>query len=99
MKKAGVILPTDSIVENHDGEMEEEVMEGGGKPDQGNQVTGEMECNGKAEEGNQGKRRLRASFGVRRTHNEQLIMRPCGVILARATFYGSEAVSAVNVCI
>ncbi|KAG1720182.1 hypothetical protein EDB19DRAFT_1930573 [Suillus lakei] len=27
---------------------------------------------------------------------EQLIMRPCGVILARATFFGSEAVSAVN---
>ncbi|KIJ07033.1 hypothetical protein PAXINDRAFT_121288 [Paxillus involutus ATCC 200175] len=30
------------------------------------------------------------------TVEESLIMRPCGVILARATFYGSEAVSAVN---
>ncbi|KIJ57565.1 hypothetical protein HYDPIDRAFT_104097, partial [Hydnomerulius pinastri MD-312] len=48
---------------------------------------------GKSEEGN---RKLRARFGQRRTHNEQLIMRPCGVILARATFFGSEAVSAVN---
>ncbi|KAI6113982.1 hypothetical protein F5141DRAFT_1187666 [Pisolithus sp. B1] len=27
---------------------------------------------------------------------EELIMRPCGTILAHATFYGSEAVSAVN---
>ncbi|KAJ7627805.1 hypothetical protein DFH06DRAFT_1272919 [Mycena polygramma] len=30
------------------------------------------------------------------THNEQLIMRTCGVILSRATLFGSEAVSAVN---
>ncbi|KAK6984438.1 hypothetical protein R3P38DRAFT_3231659 [Favolaschia claudopus] len=29
-------------------------------------------------------------------HNEQLIMRSCGVILSRATLFGSEAVSAVN---
>ncbi|KIJ12502.1 hypothetical protein PAXINDRAFT_82820, partial [Paxillus involutus ATCC 200175] len=35
-------------------------------------------------------------FGQWQTHNEQLIMWPCGVILARATFFGSEVVSAVN---
>ena len=52
------------------------------------------ECDGKAEAGN---RKLRTFFGRRRTHNEQLIMRPCGVIIARATFFGSEAISAVNV--
>lgn len=51
-------------------------------------------CNGKPEIGN---RKLKAFFGRRRTHNEQIIMRPCGVIPSRATFYGSEAVSAVNV--
>ncbi|KIJ58235.1 hypothetical protein HYDPIDRAFT_103060 [Hydnomerulius pinastri MD-312] len=57
------------------------------------EVTLDVECNGKPEEGN---RKLQARFGCRRTHNEQVMMRPCGVILARATFFGSEAVSAVN---
>lgn len=51
-------------------------------------------CEGKSEVGN---RKLKAYFGRRRTHNEQIIMRPCGVILSRATFFGSEAISAVNV--
>lgn len=41
--------------------------------------------------------KLKATFGRRRTHNEQLIMRTCGVTIARATFYGSEARSAVLV--
>jgi len=35
--------------------------------------------------------------GRRRTHNEQTLVRPCGVICARATFYGAEAVSNVLV--
>ena len=55
-----------------------------------------IECDGKSNKGNS--HHLKARFGTRRTHNEELIMRPCGIILARATFYGSEAVSAVNVC-
>ncbi|THU97981.1 hypothetical protein K435DRAFT_661838 [Dendrothele bispora CBS 962.96] len=38
---------------------------------------------------------IRAQFGRRRTHNEQLIIAPCGIILARETFYHSEAFSAV----
>jgi len=49
---------------------------------------------GKSEVGN---RALRATFGRCRTHNEQLLVRPCGIILSRATFYGSEAISAVKV--
>lgn len=32
-----------------------------------------------------------------RTHNEQLLVRPCGVILSRATFGGSEGVMSVKV--
>ncbi|KAI0071239.1 hypothetical protein K474DRAFT_1712639 [Panus rudis PR-1116 ss-1] len=40
--------------------------------------------------------KLRARFGRRWTHNEQLCVSTCGVILGRATFYGSEAVSAVR---
>ena len=53
-------------------------------------------CDEKSEAGN---RALKAYFGRRRTHNEQLIVRTCGVIIARATLYGSEAVSGVNVSI
>ncbi|KZT50698.1 hypothetical protein CALCODRAFT_444209 [Calocera cornea HHB12733] len=37
----------------------------------------------------------KARFGRRRTHNEQLIVRPCGIIVGRATFYGAESLSAV----
>jgi hypothetical protein len=44
-----------------------------------------------------GNRQLKAYFSKRRTHNEQLMMRPCGVVLSHATFFGSEAISAVNV--
>lgn len=51
-------------------------------------------CDEKSEAGN---RTLKAYFGRRRTHNEQLIVRTCGVIISRATLYGSEAVSGVNV--
>jgi hypothetical protein len=41
--------------------------------------------------------KLRAQFGRKRTHNEQIIVAPCGIILARETFYGAEAVSTVVV--
>lgn len=44
-------------------------------------------------------RKIRAQFGRRRTHNEQTLVRPCGVICARATFYGAEAVSNVLVSV
>ncbi|KAI1784804.1 hypothetical protein LXA43DRAFT_901026, partial [Ganoderma leucocontextum] len=52
----------------------------------------EVECEEKSPEGN---KRLHALFGRRRTHNEELAVASCGVILGRATFYGSEAVSGV----
>ena len=52
-------------------------------------------CPSKAETGN---RKIKAQFGRRRTHNEQLIVRPCGMICSRATFFGAEAVSNVLVC-
>jgi hypothetical protein len=51
-------------------------------------------CDSKSPTGN---RKLKACFGRRRTHNEQTLVRPCGVIHARATFYGAEAVSNVLV--
>lgn len=40
---------------------------------------------------------VRAHFGRGRMHNEQLIIAPCGMILARETFYFSEAFSAIAV--
>ncbi|KAF9539067.1 hypothetical protein CPC08DRAFT_771030 [Agrocybe pediades] len=51
------------------------------------------DCTDKPDEGN---RSLRARFGRRRTHNEELCVATCGVILGRATFYGSEAPNGVR---
>ncbi|KAG2746555.1 hypothetical protein P692DRAFT_201877121 [Suillus brevipes Sb2] len=88
LKRAGVTLPLDSVPSPTDS--------GSSNPNSAEEdleVIVDSECDGKPENGN---KHLRARFGRRRTHNEQLIMRPCGVILARATFFGSEAVSAVN---
>ncbi|KZV74680.1 hypothetical protein PENSPDRAFT_625680 [Peniophora sp. CONT] len=48
---------------------------------------------GKSESGNSAPR---ARFGRRRTHNEQLAVPTCGVIVARATFNGAEALSATR---
>ncbi|KDR70609.1 hypothetical protein GALMADRAFT_76032 [Galerina marginata CBS 339.88] len=50
-------------------------------------------CNRKPDIGN---RKLRARFGRRRTHNEQLCVASCGVIVGRATFFGSEALNSVR---
>jgi len=47
-------------------------------------------CPSKSMDGNQ---TLKAQFGRRWTHNEQTLVRPCGVIFARATMFGAEAVS------
>jgi len=40
-----------------------------------------------------GKKRLSARFGRKRTHNEQILVSPCGMILARDTFFGAEAIA------
>ncbi|KAI0360950.1 hypothetical protein OH77DRAFT_1392352 [Trametes cingulata] len=52
----------------------------------------EAVCEEKSAKGN---RRLTALFGRRRTHNEELCVTSCGVILGRATFFGSEAINGV----
>jgi hypothetical protein len=44
-------------------------------------------------------KKIHAQFGRRRTHNEQIIVAPCGMILARETFYGAEGVASVIVCL
>jgi hypothetical protein len=40
-----------------------------------------------------GNRIAKAQFSRKRTHNEQTLVRPCGIIYARATMFGAEAVS------
>lgn len=37
------------------------------------------------------------AFSRKWTHNEQLMVRPCGVVVGRATFFGSENVIGVKV--
>lgn len=51
-------------------------------------------CEEKSDTGNFS---VRARFGRRHTHNEELCVASCGVILGRATFYGSEAPNGVRV--
>lgn len=51
-------------------------------------------CDGKKKSGN---KKVTARFGWRWTHNEELCVTSCGVILGRATFYGSEAPNGVRV--
>lgn len=53
------------------------------------------EC--EASKSDSGNRKYKALFGRCRTHNEQILVWPCGVIFARATFYHAEAVSNVLV--
>lgn len=41
--------------------------------------------------------KVKAVFRRTFTHNEQLLVRPCGIIVSRCTMYQAEAVSAVKV--
>ncbi|KAH9953429.1 hypothetical protein BGW80DRAFT_515685 [Lactifluus volemus] len=50
-------------------------------------------CDGKSEMGNY---TVKARFGCKRTHNEELCVASCGVILGRATFFGSEGPNGVR---
>ena len=70
------------------------VPEGSGVDDDEVEVDKRGICAGKPESGN---RSIRAMFGRRRTHNEELCVTSCGIILGRATFYGSEAPNGVRV--
>ena len=48
----------------------------------------------KSDEGN---RTTKGQFGRKKTHNEQLVVYCCGVIGARATMFGAEAITGVKV--
>jgi hypothetical protein len=42
-------------------------------------------------------KKVKATFGRKRTHNEELVVMSCGIIVGRASFYGSEAANGVLV--
>jgi hypothetical protein len=42
-------------------------------------------------------KKVRSRFGRARTHNEEIIVAPCGMVLARRTMYHAEAISEVAV--
>lgn len=42
------------------------------------------------------RKKFKAVFGCWCTHNEQLIVAPCGMIIARRTFFGAEGVASVR---
>ena len=48
----------------------------------------------KSDEGN---RTTKAQWGRKATHNEQLVVYSCGMIAARATMFGAEAITGVKV--
>jgi hypothetical protein len=50
-------------------------------------------CKGKTS----GKSKVKARFGRRRTHNDELCVNCCGIIVGRTTCYGSEGVNGVRV--
>lgn len=49
---------------------------------------------GKSDAGNY---QPKARFDRRKTHNEQLVVACCGIILARGTMFGAESISGVKV--
>lgn len=93
LQRAKVALPTDAIEPSApaDEDVEVETEEAAGEPS----TSSAGPCPVKTADGDHV--RVRARFGRRRTHNEQLIVRPCGIITCRETFYGSETVPQVVV--
>ena len=59
------------------------------------QETGEFDV-GSAQAGGK-KEHIQGQFGWRWTHNEQIIVTPCGTIITQETFYGAEGVGSVIV--
>jgi len=88
-------VATSITSKSDDAEAYKTVLEGAGA-DEDEDITVDKNgiCNGKPETGN---RTVKACFGCKRTHNEQLCIGSCGVILGRATFYGSEALNGVRI--
>lgn len=100
LERVKILQPNNSVETDTEGIDGRELDEGAGMDEELVDASGQMveevpsTCDGKSPEGN---RKLRARFGRRRTHNEELCVSCCGVILGRATFFGSEASNGVRV--
>lgn len=101
LRASGVSVPGDGLtstmhnIDTSNEPIDDEVIVASTNSPDEIQVTS-TQCDGKLTSFS-AKSSLKARFGRKRTHNEQLIMRPCGVINSRATLQGSEAISAVKV--
>ena len=42
--------------------------------------------------------KIKSSISRRWTHNEQILVRPCGIVIARATFFEAESLPNCRVC-
>jgi hypothetical protein len=95
LRNESAALPTDLLPDSSElFDIGERAGEGAGIEDEEVEVDIAERCDGKPETGN---RKVRARFGRRWTHNEELCVASCGVILGRATFLGSEAPNGVRV--
>lgn len=85
----------DELNEREDGvELDVELVDTGVEHENG-QLLNE---DGRHPESRQNTTRLRGQFGRKRSHNEQILIYPCGVIAARETFLNAEAIPSVAVC-
>lgn len=66
-----------------------------GKPGNPESARPHSPCTEKPDEGNG--RKLRGIFGRAHTHNDQLFVRPCGIMVERDICYGSETVPQIAV--
>ncbi|TFK78421.1 hypothetical protein K466DRAFT_579374 [Polyporus arcularius HHB13444] len=84
LQRAQVSHPTDAVSPDApiDNDIEVKILDNGAT----------VECPEKPETGI---RTARGKFGRNFTHNEQLLVRPCGMIQGRETFFGSETVPQV----
>ncbi|KAK7016189.1 hypothetical protein VNI00_018973 [Paramarasmius palmivorus] len=105
---ASVVAPTNSVSTSIDNvmvtDLQEEfsvgedgdvrMMDPATSSSVGQAVDGLDECGAKKSE--QGNQVLKAIFSQQQTHNEQIAVCPCGVIVGRTTFHGTEAVSNID---
>ncbi|KAG9224286.1 hypothetical protein CCMSSC00406_0004785 [Pleurotus cornucopiae] len=81
LKRAGITAPADSVGAS---EIEDVLLD---------DVT--VDAVGCEDKSSSKSSHVKGSFSHNVTHTQLLFMRPCGIILSRATLFGSEAISAV----
>lgn len=88
----GAGLDDEEIIISHAGDIEAVLSTDA--PDATMSGQSDVGCPSKSEGGNQA---VCARFGRKRTHNEELCVSSCGMILARETFFGSESLTNIKV--